>query len=195
MKRNDDGSTKKTDADRGRRVRVLQVDDHTMFREGLAGMLSSAYGDEVEVVGKTKIGKEAVVLARKKNPDVIIMQVDGTLKKAKDILNQTRKSSPSPPKVIILTMFEDPRMVRQIMELGATAYIYKSVSVEKLFAVLRVTARDAKGEHVVVAMPQRALELSEDGLGKDGAGGVLSRRELESLLLAARGMSNRQISS
>jgi ATP/maltotriose-dependent transcriptional regulator MalT len=66
---------------------------------------------------------------------------------------------------------------------------------EELFGVLRTTALDTEGKHVVVAMPQQALELSEDGLGKDGSGSVLTRRDLEVLLLAARGMSNRQIAS
>jgi ATP/maltotriose-dependent transcriptional regulator MalT len=64
-----------------------------------------------------------------------------------------------------------------------------------LFAALQTATLDTSGGHVVVAMPQQALELSEDGLGKDGAGSVLSRRELEILLLAARGMSNRQVAS
>ena len=58
---------------------------------------------------------------------------------------------------------------------------------------MRITALDAEGEHVIVAMPQEALELSEDGMQKDGAGSVLSKRELEILLLAARGMSNSKI--
>lgn len=136
-------------------------------------------------------------MAREKNPDVLIMQVDRTLKKAKDTLERMREgSASSPPKVIILTMFEEPRIVREIMQLGAQAYIHKSATVEELFAVLRAIAHDAEGEHAVVAMPQETLELSEDGFfGKDGAGSVLSRRELEILLLAARGMSNRQIGS
>ena len=180
---------------RRRRVKVLLADDHTMFREGLAGMLaSSSYSDEVEVVGKTKIGEEAIALAQEKDPDVIIMEVDRTLKKAKDTLKQMREDSSSSPKVIILTMFEEPQIVREIMGLGANAYIHKSASVEELFAVVRTTL-DTEGEHAIVAMPQETLELSEDGLGKDGAGSVLSRRELEILLLAARGMRNRQIAS
>src|SRR5947209_3895010 len=79
------------------------------------------------------------------------------------------------------------------MELGANALIHKSASVE--FAALRTTVLHTEGEHAIAAMPQRALELAEDGLGKDGAGSVLSRRELELLLLAARGMNNRQIAS
>jgi DNA-binding NarL/FixJ family response regulator len=183
----EDGSTEK-------RVKVLLSDDHTMFREGLARMLVSSYGDQVEVVGKTKIGEEAVALAQDKKPDVIIMQVDRTLKKAKDTLERMRREW-SPPKVIILTMFEDPRLLREIMELGANAYIHKSASVEELFGVLRTTTLDTEGGHVVISMPKGALELSEDGSGEDGAGRELTRRELEILLLTARGMSNRKIAS
>src|SRR5829696_3618316 len=197
----DDRSMEETDGGRGqqRRVKVLLADDHTMFREGLAGLLASSYVDEVEVVGKTNTGEEAVALAQQTDPDVLIMQVDKPLKQAKDTLKQIREgregSSSTPPKVVILTMFEDPQLVRQIMELGANAYIHKSASVEELFATVRITAFDAEGEHVIVAMPQEALELSEDGMQKDGAGSVLSKRELEILLLAARGMRNRKIGS
>ena len=87
MKRSDDSPTEKTDSgrERRRRVKVLLADDHTMFREGLARMLASSYGDEVEVVGKTMIGEEAIELAREENPDVIIMQVDKTLGKARHL--------------------------------------------------------------------------------------------------------------
>src|SRR5215216_1248912 len=200
MKPSSDESTEQTDGRgarrRRRQVKILLADDHTMFREGLASMLASSHGDEVEVVGRTNIGEAAVALAREKEPDVIIMQVDRTLKKAKDTLEQMREgSSSSAPKVIILTMFEDPLILQKIMELGANAYIHKSASVEELFAAVRTTTRDAEEKHVVVTMPQEALELSEDGLGKDGSGSVLSKRELEILLLTARGIGNRQIAS
>src|SRR5215204_3138380 len=205
----DDGSVGETQGSREqrrRRVKVLLADDHTMFREGLAGMLASSYGDEVEVVGKTNTGQEAVALAHENNPDVLIMQVDKILKQAKDTLKQIRKgregsSSSSGPKVVILTMFEDPKLLRKIMELGASAYIHKSASVEELFSAVRsATHPEAGGEHVILAMPQGALELSVDGSGEDGSGGdgsgrALSKRELEILLLTARGMSNSKIGS
>src|SRR4051812_24325124 len=102
MNHSPDGSREKTDGERRRRrVKILLADDHTMFREGLAGLLASSYEDKVEVVGKTKIGEEAVALAQEKNPDVIIMQVDRTLKKAKNTLERMCESQ-SPPKIIIL---------------------------------------------------------------------------------------------
>ena len=185
-----------------RRVKVLLADDHAMFREGLAGMLGSAYEDQVEVVGETKLGEEAVALAREKAPDMIVMEVDRSLEKARDALERIREGSKaSPPKVVILTMFDDPQMVRSIMGLGANALIHKSASVKDFVAALNTTALDGQeGEHLVVAMPQEALGLSalglsEDVLERDGARSVLSGRELEILLLAARGKSNRQIAS
>ena len=88
--------------------------------------------------------------------------------------------------------------MREILNLTANAYIHKSASVEELFAIVRA-AVDTQGEHVLVALPQGALELSEeeDGAGEDGSVRALlpSKRELEILLLVARGMSNRKIAS
>jgi DNA-binding NarL/FixJ family response regulator len=177
-------------------MRVLLVDDHTMFREGLARMLTSSYGDEVEVVGKTKLGERAVKMAREENPDVIIMQVDRTLKKAKDALVRMREGRSSfSPKVIILTVLEDAPILREMMGLGASAYIHKSASVEQLFAAVRNATLDTRGEHMIVVLPQGKLELSEDGHGKAGSGRGPTKRELEVLLLAARGMRNHRIAS
>jgi DNA-binding NarL/FixJ family response regulator len=200
-----DGSTGKTQNSGGqrRRVKILVADDHTMLREGLAGMLASSYAEEVEVVGKTNTGEEAVILACQEEPDVITMQVDRTLNQARNTLKQIREgysSSSSGPKVIILTMFEDPQILREILDLGANAYIHKSASVEELFAAVRAATHDTAGEHVLVALPKGALELSEDGQGKDGwgkdgSGSTPSKRELEILLLVARGMRNQEIAS
>jgi DNA-binding NarL/FixJ family response regulator len=97
--------------------------------------------------------------------------------------------STTPPKVIILTMFENPRILREVMKLGSNAFVHKSASVEELLSATRTTVGDPTGENVVMVMPQGVLEESEDGVGED----VLTKRELEVLVLAARGMSNRKI--
>jgi DNA-binding NarL/FixJ family response regulator len=160
-----------------------------MFREGIARILASSYMEEVEVVGKTDTGEEAVALAQKERPDVVIMQVDEDLKKANDSLKQMREGSSSPPKVIILTMFENPRILREVMKLGPNTFVHKSASVEELFSALNTTLGDPTGENVVMVMPQEVLQESKDGAGGD----ILTKRELEVLVLAARGMSNRKI--
>jgi DNA-binding NarL/FixJ family response regulator len=168
-------------------VRVLLADDHTMFREGLASVLAS-YGG-IEVVAETTNDEGAVALASEHKPDVVVMQAQLPLERAAEALDQMRGISP-PPKVVICTMFEDPRYVREFLQLGVSAYLVKSASVEQLIAAVRVSVLDPWGKNVVVGMPRGMLEGAESG-----AGGALSARELEILLLAARGLSNRQIAS
>jgi DNA-binding NarL/FixJ family response regulator len=175
------------DRDTEKPVRVLLADDHTMFRQGLANVLAS-YGG-IEVVAETTNDEGAVARAREHKPDVVVMQAQLPLERAKEALDQMRGISP-PPKVVICTMFEDPRYVREFLKLGVSTYLVKSASVEQLIAAVRVSVLDPGSKNVVVGMPRGMLEEAEDG-----AEGALSARELEILLLAARGLSNRQIAS
>jgi DNA-binding NarL/FixJ family response regulator len=167
-------------------IKVLLADDHTLFRNGLAGLLTS-YGG-MEVVGSTPNGEEAVTLVERTRPDVVLMQVQVPFERAKDILVRMRAVLP-PPKVVIVTMFESPRYLRELMGLGASAYLIKSASTQHLIGAIRAAVFDPQGENVVVGMPREMLEEA-----RKGSGGVLSARELEILLLAARGLSNREIS-
>ena len=166
---------------------VLLADDHTMFREGLAGILTSHGG--LEVVGETINDEGAVALAREKKPDVVIMQVQMPFEKAREALDQMRAVEP-PPKVVIVTMFEDPGFVQDLLRLGASGYVLKSSSSRHLIAAVRAAVFDPVERNVVVGMPREMLEEAEGG-----AEGVISARELEILLLAARGLSNRQIAT
>lgn len=166
-------------------IRVLLADDHTMFREGLARLLTS-YGG-LEVVAEVPNDAEAVELVRKYQPDVVIMQAQMPFMRSKEALYRLRRLSP-PPKVVIVTMFEDPRMMREILHLGASAYVLKSSSSRQLIGAVRTAVFDPKAGNIVVGMPRDALEESVEGTG-----GILSARQLEVLLLASRGMSNRQI--
>jgi DNA-binding NarL/FixJ family response regulator len=169
-------------------IKVLLADNHTMFREGIASVLAD-YGS-IEVVGQTDNDEGAVELARLRKPDVVLMQVQMPIPRAKENLLRMREVSDPAPKVVIVTMIEDPRQVRELMELGASAYIVKSTSTEHLVAAVRTAILDPKSKNVVVGMPLGMLEEAEEG-----SEGVLSARELEILLLAARGLSNHQIAT
>ena len=170
-----------------RPITVLLADDHTMFREGLARVLTT-YGG-LEVVGETTNDEGALILAREKKPDVIIMQVQMPFEKASESLEKMREIEPA-PKVIIVTMFEDPGTMRAFLRLGTSGYVLKSSSTTQLVSAIRAAAFAPDDGNVVVGMPRTMLEESEEG-----SEGVLSVRELEILLLAARGLSNRQIAS
>jgi DNA-binding NarL/FixJ family response regulator len=174
------------DRDANAPIRVLLADDHTMFRQGIAGILA-AYG-AMEVVAEVPNDAEALRLARELAPAVVVMQVQMPFERALETLSDM-KSFPDPPKVVICTMLESPRYIRALTGAGASAYLLKSSSAEHLVAVIRAAVLDREGDNVVVGMPQAMLEGTEEG-----ADGVLSARELEILLLAARGLSNRRIS-
>ena len=169
-------------------IKVLLADNHTMFREGIARVLAD-YGG-IEVVGQTDNDEGAVELARLTKPDVVLMQVQMPIPRAKENLRRMREVSDPPPKVVIVTMIEEPSEVRELMELGASAYIVKSASTEHLVAAVRAAILDPKSKNVVVGMPVGMLEEAQEG-----SGGVLSVRELEILLLASRGLSNHQIAT
>jgi DNA-binding NarL/FixJ family response regulator len=173
------------DADRGRPIRVLLADDHTMFREGLAGILV-AYGG-MEVVAEVPNDEDALRLARELRPDAVVMQVQTPVGRARRTLEAMR-AFPDPPRVVIVTMLESPRYVRDLTGTGVSAYLLKTSSAERLIAAVRAAVLDPEGGDAVVGMPPSMLNRSEKG-----AEGVLSARELEVLLLAARGLSNGRI--
>ena len=164
---------------------MFLADDHTMFRQGLAGLLASYAG--MEVVGQTTNDEGAIALAHKAKPDVVVMQVQQPMERSRGFLRRMARIEPS-PKVVICTMFEDPAYVRAFLGMGASAYLVKSASSEHLVGALKASVFDPKGKNVVVGMPRAMLEEA-----KGGSEGVLSGRELELLVLVSRGLSNRQV--
>ncbi len=171
-----------------RPIRVLLADDHTMFRQGLKEMLTTDEG--IEVVGEAENGEVTLELAGEMLPDVLILDVDMPVMGAREVLERLVRISPM-PRVVIATMYDDPRLVRELLGLGASAYLVKSASLEELLAAVHAAAKDPEEPHdenVVLVLPRETLEKVESGTDEK-----LSARELEILLLVARGMSNRQV--
>ena len=166
-------------------VRVHLADDHTMFRQGLAAILSSE--DGLEVVGASSTGEEAAALVRETEPDVVITQLDMQLKEAVEILGAIR-SAPPDSKIVVLTLFDNLRYMQAVAGMGIDAILHKSSSAEELIDTLGLLSRQPGGKNAVVAMPRTLLR----SLGGEPAGG-LSERETEVLVLAARGLPNRLI--
>jgi chemotaxis response regulator CheB len=102
------GVNRSTNTEPNGPIRVLLADDHTMFRQGLAGVLAS-YGG-MEVIAEVPNDEEALELAGDLSPDVVVMQVQLPFERAVQTLEAMR-SFPDPPKVVIVTMFESPRYV------------------------------------------------------------------------------------
>ncbi len=154
----------------------------------MAEMLSTDPG--VEVVGEAADGREAVDLARKHSPEVVILDVEMPVMGGQVALRKLLALRPA-PKVIIVTVFADESHVRELMSLGASAYLSKNASMQNLLATVRSVVGQRKGQdedEVILFVPRRALEEVPKG-GQS----PLSGREAQVLMLAARALSNREI--
>ena len=157
-----------------------------MVRQGFSEMLSADEG--IVVVGEAENGRDAVALAERFRPDVAILDVEMPVMGAQAALKKMLALS-SPPKVVIVTVFADRRLVQELLELGASAFLSKSAPMRTLLETVRSVADGGNEENVIVSVPRETLHRTEEG----GPENELTRREREVLLLAARGLGNGRI--
>jgi DNA-binding NarL/FixJ family response regulator len=173
-------------ATEGRAIRVLLADDHALVREGMAEILT--LNEDIEVVGYAADGREAVARARKEKPDVVILDVEMPVMGAQEALGHLLEISPQ-PKIIIVSVFADQRLVRELLGLGASGYLVKNASMLNLLDTVRSVAHGQARDNLTVSVPRAIFEGKE---ARKGSECNLSRRQLEILKLAAHGMSNRE---
>lgn len=175
-------------------IRVLVVDDHALFREGLAGLLSSQ--PDIEVVGQAGDGLEALVMAQELKPDLILMDV--TMPGC-DGLEATQLIKEALPdvKIVMLTVHDDDYRLFEAIKSGAVGYVLKSTASEELMPMLRGVMR---GE-AAISGTMAARILEEFGrLARRTPPRVqeedtpaLTRREKEVLRMVATGAADKEI--
>lgn len=168
-------------------MRVLVVDDHPLFREGLISLVR-AHG--VEVVGEASDGREAVALTRKLRPDVVLMDLGMP---GASGLEGTRLIKADLPevKVMILTVSEAEADLFEAIRSGAHGYVVKSAPAVEFFEMLETVGRGEPGLSSGLAMKiVRHLALDEDRASPSVA---LTPRERDTLRLVADGKTNREI--
>jgi DNA-binding NarL/FixJ family response regulator len=171
-------------------IRVAVVDDHPVYRQGLAALLGTLGG--VEVVGTAADGEEAVALARTEQPDVMVMDVQMP---GVDGIEATRRITAEHPHigVVVLTMSEDDGTVFDAVRAGARGYLLKGAGQEE---ILRAVRSVAGGEAVFGrALAVRIADFFTRGPAAGPANPFpqLTARESEILGLLAAGRSNPQI--
>jgi DNA-binding NarL/FixJ family response regulator len=169
-----------------RSITVTIVDDHALFCDGIRELLTHQH--DFEVVAEGRHGAEAVALVTEHQPDVVLLDVAMPGPPPHVTIPQIHAASAG-TRVIVLTMHDDPDLVRELMALGACGYLAKNVSREQLFGAIRTVVRD--GGRTVVAVSKESLKLLDPPNGAEQP--MLTPRELEVLGLAARAMTNAQI--
>jgi len=166
-----------------RPVRILICDDHPVVRSGLRGLLRSQ--PDFEVVGEAEDGVRAAALARRLDPDVVLMDLRMP---AMDGVEATGKIKAERPQtqVLVLTTYDTDADILRAVEKGATGFLLKDASEGDLFDAIRQTARGRSP-----LTPSVAARLVERLRGT--ADESLTAREVEILRLVARGMNNRAV--
>jgi NarL family two-component system response regulator LiaR len=166
-------------------IRVLVADDHPFVRHGLRTYLETL--DDIEVAGEAGDGLEAVELAFRLRPDVVLMDLVMPELDGLEATRRIRAASPA-TKVIALTSFDDDERLFPAIRAGAAGYLLKDVRPAELAEAVRKASR---GEALLA--PSVAARLMQEVSGARPPSARLTDRELEVLRLIARGLSNKLI--
>lgn len=177
-------------------IRILLVDDQTLFREGLQTLLS--VHDDLEVVGEASNGQEAIEAVGKLSPDVVLMDLRMPVLNGVAATRQITEATPQ-SRVIVLTTFDDDDYVFDGLRAGAVGYLLKDVPSAKLVEAIRAAARGESFLQPSVAAKVVAEFSRMSGLytadPQQTLVEPLSERELEILGVLATGASNREIAN
>jgi len=173
-----------------KKIKVLVVEDQSVVREGIIAILSLQ--DDIEVVGEAVDGIQAVELARKTKPDVILLDMVMPRQDGLTTIPILRDYVPS-ARILVLTSFAESNRVFQAIKAGALGYMLKDTTRAQLLQSIRDVGRGQASIHPSIALkviheidhPTEPIYMNES----------LTRRELETLRLIARGLSNQEIAS
>lgn len=171
-------------------TRVAVVDDHPIFRDGLAALVDST--PDLDLVGVAADGPEIVTLVAEQSVDVVLMDLSlPTMSGVEATARITAR--PSPPKILVVTMVDDDDTVVAALRAGARGYVLKGAPGEEIMAAVRTVA--AGGAVFGAGVAGQVLALSGDARQRTAAQGHdgLTDREREVLALVAEGLSNAQI--
>ena len=170
------------------RIRVVLADDHALVRAGMRSLLNGMA--QVEVVGEAASGEEALELARRELPDVVLMDIAMKGMSGLEAASRMRENHPA-VRVVILSMHAGEEYVLQALRAGAVGYLLKDAATGELELALRSVTR---GESwFSPAVSRQVVEGYVQRVGGEAAADVLTARQREVLKLVAGGRSTKEI--
>ena len=171
-----------------RKYKILIVDDHTLFCEGLRELLK--FHDNLQVVGIAKNGREAILATERYKPDIVLLDIEMPDMSGLEALLSIKKTQPDVI-VIILTMHREERYLVEALEAGACGYVLKNWSLSELFDMINASVKgQIRLEYRTVRKILRDFSRKNREMGNE----ILTKREIEILRLVANGYSNKEIS-
>lgn len=169
-------------------IRILIVDDHPLYREGVARVLAEA--DDIEIVAEAGDVEEAVAEARRTAPDLVLLDVSMPGGGGIAALGRLRELEPAPI-VAMLTVSEEDDDILRSLKKGALGYVLKGIGGRDLVRVVRDLA--AGRSYVSPSLAARILDAMREDRARAEPLESLTRREEEILRLVAEGLSNKEV--
>jgi two-component system, NarL family, response regulator NreC len=168
-------------------IHVLIVDDHAVVRSGLRLLLDAE--DDIETVGEAGNARDAIFEARARKPDVVLMDVVLSDRSGIEVTPDVLKEAPD-AKVLVLSMQDDPRYVREAFSAGASGYVLKEAADTEVVGAIRTVARGERYLHPALGAQMAAADAAGQRAVEEDP---LSEREREVLRLLALGHTNQEI--
>ncbi len=171
------------------KIRVLIADDHHVVRGGLRALLETE--DDIDVVGEASDGVEAVMKTRSMEPDVLLLDLVMPRKNGIEAISEIKDENPD-ARILVLTSFSDDEKVFAAIKAGALGYLLKDSSPYELIQAIRDVYNGESSLHPVIAR-KLIRELNRPAANLPQTDEPLTEREVEVLVLVARGYSNQEI--
>lgn len=175
-----------------KKIRIVLIDDHTLFRSGIKALLVRQ--DDLEVVGEAADGLEGVKLVEQVKPDLVLLDLDMPTMKGNEALVQILETAPDMA-VLMLTVSEDGDDLAECMRLGARGYLLKKIDADFLLQSVRhaVAGDSVISPEMTSKLVMKLRRDSNPGASSQADVDALTPRERQTLAWLAKGVSNKEI--
>ncbi len=169
------------------KIKLIIVDDHPLWREGLRKIFSM--DSRIEVIGEAGEGRDAIELVRRKKPDVVLMDINMPGINGIEATKAIKREVPQTA-IVALTIHDDRQYITELMHAGVGGYVLKDIEADTLLDVICTVS---KGETVVHPAITRKVFGSNSLFINNEGSSQLSKREKEVLSLVSKGLTNKEI--
>ena len=175
-----------------KQVRLMLADDHALFREGLAGIITAQ--PDMQVVGEANDGLEALIKAQELKPDLILMDVQMPSMDGIEAVRQIKQILPETI-IVMLTVRDDDNLLFEALKNGAQGYLLKEIRSQALLEMLRgaLHGEAALSPNLAGRVLSEFRRLSKGGVPENEDDGGLTEREQQVLIQASNGATDKEI--
>lgn len=177
------------------KINVFVVDDHQIFLDGIVSLLTDE--PDIRISGTAHNGKQALEKIKTTKTDVVLMDINMPVMDGIEATKQLRQSSPD-IRILMLTMYNEPRFIKECLEIGAKGYVLKNISKDDLVKAIHTVYQDKPyldNEAQEKLIHSISSKEEEDTRDYDELAAQITQRELEILQLIALGLTSQDIAN